>query len=139
VTIQDPIAALITFFESDTAVNTLTSGRIYGAESPFPEADNQARYMLVLRYAPGSIPEPDVDLFVPRVDFETYGATPLQAGTLYLALHEALKTLSRKVHNSTLLHGAIRRAGPLQQRDPNTHWPFIWSSWHVWVGEAAAS
>jgi hypothetical protein len=138
VTIQNPMSALVVFLEADTAVNTLTGGRIYGGESPVDQANAQPRYMLVMRFAPGSIPEPDVDLFVPRVDFECYGETVLQALTLYLATHEALKNLSRKVHNSTLLHGAIRRAGPLQQRDPRTHWPFVWSSWHVWVGEAAA-
>ncbi|KKN42558.1 hypothetical protein LCGC14_0712080 [marine sediment metagenome] len=138
-TIQDPIAALRTFLLADSAIAALAGTRIHGNESPVTEAGLQPRYMLVFRFAPGSIPEPDVPLFVPRIDFETYGETPYQAVTLYLALHDALKQLSRDVHNDTLLHGAIRQAGPLSQRDVNTHWPFVWSSWHVWVGEVSTA
>jgi len=138
VTIQDPIAALIAFLEADAPIVALVGTRIYGAESRVTEADNQPRYMLVVRTT-GGIAQGYVDMMVPRVDFECYGATPLQAFTLYLALHEALKNLSRDVHNSTLLHLANQTAGPAQTRDEDTHWPLVWSSWNVWVGEASAT
>ena len=137
-TIQAPIAALVVFFEADTAVNTLTEGRIYGAASRVTEADNQPRKMLVFRRM-GGIPQGYVDLSVPRVDFECYGETPFEAGTLWLAVQEALQNLSRDVHNNTLLHLANQTAGPVDDRNLETHWPFVWSSWNVWVGEAAAT
>lgn len=137
-TITDPIAALIAFFEADTAVNTLTEGRIHSSESPVVEADSQPRKMLVFRRM-GGIPQGYVDMSVPRVDFECYGATPYAANTLWLAVLEALKQLSRDVHNDTLLHLANQTAGPVDTRDIDTHWPLVWSSWNVWVGEVAVT
>ncbi len=137
-TIPDPITALIAFFEADTAVNTLTGGRIHGVESPVTEADNQPRKMLVFRMM-GGIPQGYVSLSVPRVDFECYGETPFQATRVWLAVLGALKKLARDVHNDTLLHLANQTAGPVQDRDLDTHWPFVWSSWHVWVGEISTA
>ena len=137
-TIQSPMVALVAFFEADSTVNTLTGGRIYGAESPVEEAINQPRYMLVFRWR-GGIPQGYVALSVPRVDIECYGETPYQAQVLHLAVQDALQKLARKVHNNTLLHIGNQTAGPSQTRDFETHWPLVWSSWNIWVGEVSTA
>jgi hypothetical protein len=137
-TIQDPITALVAFFEADTTVNTLTGGRIHGVESPVTEADNQPRKMLVFR-SMGGIPQGYVDMSVPRIDFECYGETHFEAGRVWLAVQEALQDLARQIHSDTLLHLANQTAGPVQDRDLRTHWPMVWSSWHVWVGEESTA
>jgi len=134
VTIQNPITSLITYLKADSGVAALASTRVYGAEEPYNEATNQARYAVVI-WPSGGRPEHYVALQPIRVDIECYGATQLQAHTLYLAVYEAMKNIAREDNSNCLLHTATQSGGPLTNRAPETHWPYTWSSWLVTAGE----
>lgn len=133
-TIQNPLSALQAYLKADTDVAALAGARIYVAENPYDEAENQPRYKVVM-WPTGGRPEHYVPLQPTRVDIECFGATQLQGYTLFLAVYEAMKTIAREDNSDTLLHVATQSAGPLTGRDETTHWPYTWSSWLVIAGE----
>lgn len=133
--IPNPLTALRTHLLSDAGVLALASTRIYAGELPKSEADNMPRSAMVATLAGGSGPASAVPIMYVTVDVSCYGATGLQATTLYLAMRAALRTLQRELFADSLLHSAVEIAGPLELRDPDTHWPFTWSSWRIIAGE----
>lgn len=133
--IPNPLTALRGHLLSDPDVLALAGTRIYAGELPKGEADNMPRYAVVATLAGGSGPASDVPVMYVTVDVTCYGATGLQATTLYLAARSALRTLRREMLSDSLLHSAVELSGPLELRDPDTHWPFTWSSWRVVAGE----
>jgi len=133
--IPNPLTALRSYLLSDPGALGLASTRIYAGELPKSEADNMPRYAVVATLAGGSGPASDVPIMYVTVDVSCYGATGLQATTLYLAVREALRTMRRDMLSDSLLHSAVELTGPLELRDPDTHWPFTWSSWRVVAGE----
>jgi len=54
-------------------------------------------------------------------------------------VYEALKGAAREEYSSALIHDAVQNGGPLQNRDPQTHWPYTWSSWRVLTGEESTA
>ena len=133
--IPNPLTALRSHLLDDPDLRTLTGPRIYAGELPKSEADNMPRYAVVATLAGGGGPASDVPIMYVTVDVTCYGATGLQATTLYLAARAALRTLRREMQSESLLHSAVELSGPLELRDPDTHWPFTWSSWRVVAGE----
>ena len=137
-TIVDPLAALIVYLKANAGVAALASTRIYGGELPQSEAEAQPRAAIVCHYT-GGVPENDVRIQRPRIDVTCYAATQMSASTLYLAVVEALKRMTRGSRNDTLLHTALQVGGPILDRDPDTHWPFCWSSWTLVSGEESTA
>ena len=133
-TTVDPLAALVAYLKADSAVAALASARVYGAELAPAEATSMPRHAVVC-YATGGQPEHYVKLQAPRVDVMCYGPTPYEAKRLYLTVYDALKGAEREEQTSALIHTALMNGGPLQNREPDTHWPFVWSSWTVTVSE----
>jgi hypothetical protein len=133
--IGNPLTALRAYLIADAGILTLASTRVYAGELPKTEADNMPRAALVARLAGGSGPASDVPALYVTVDVTCYGATGLQATALYLAAREALRGLKRDQLVDNVLHSAVELSGPLELRDPDTHWPLTWSSWRVIASE----
>jgi hypothetical protein len=127
----DPIDALVDYLRGCPDIRGLAIQRVYAREQPAVEAANMPRALIVLTPTGGASGNDTVSLQAPRVDVTCYGATPKAAYALYLAAWEALRDLSRKTCANTLLNSAVQGGGPLQGRDPDTHWPSCWSSWIV--------
>lgn len=136
--VPDPTAALVAYLRADTALYALVGARVYGAELPASEASHMPRAAVVVRDAGGMGARSEAPVWTPRVDVWCYGATPLEAKAVHLAVHAALRVLHRQVHAGALLHAASPGSGPHADRDPDTRWPLVWSSWTVIAGEEPA-
>ena len=136
----DPIGALVAYLKVDTAVATLASTRIYGAELPKSEIENASnpRAIVVVKQAGGGMLGLAYQQYGDiRADVACYGSTPFNASALYGAVYDALKELRREVYASTLLHWAQSSARGTQGRDPDLDWPVVFSSWQVLAAETS--
>lgn len=131
--IPDHIEALVTYLKLDADVTSVATARIFGGELPEGETPFMPRSAVVLLHAGGlgAIGSGVQRYGDVRVDVRTYGATPKLASDVWRAVHPALKNLLREVHAETLLHWAKPSGGPISLRDPDTHWPYVLSSWQV--------
>lgn len=125
--------ALVGYLRAAPGVNALASTRVYAAELPTVEAGDMARYAVVIVPTGGSGPASNIRELHPKVDVTCYGATPKLARMMWLTVAQALQDLSRALYAGCLLHSAIPLAGPIQTRNPETHWPLVWGSWMVLV------
>lgn len=131
----DTVDATIGYLLATGTVTALTSTRIWPSETPGSEAANMPRASVVVRWA-GSWPgQSEGALQMPAIDVVCYGATPKAARSVYLVVHAALRALKRKTYASALLHSARLTGGPVEGREPDTHWPMVWSSWTVLASE----
>jgi hypothetical protein len=137
--IPDHIEALVAFLKLDADVASVAASRVFGAELPESETSFMPRSAVVLLPAGGLTAIGDgVQRYGDvRVDVRAYGTTPKLANDVWRAVHPALKDLLREVHAETLLHWAKPSGGPISLRDPDTHWPFVLSSWQVFRSEVA--
>ena len=133
--IANPLTAVRSHLLNDADLRMLAGVRVYSGELPKTEASNMPRQAVVVTLAGGGGPASDVPIMQVVVDVTCYGASGLQATSLYLAVRSALRTLRREMLSDSLLHSAVEVSGPLELRDPDTHWPFTWSSWRVVAGE----
>lgn len=143
----DPLAAVRLVLSNDAAVAALTSTapaapRIYVAELPSPEG--MPRSAVVLVGSGGPRTTDTVRLGRVSFDVRAYGSTPYYARRVHWAVYEALKHLERVVVTvpgigATLLHGVIVDSNVLELRDPDTNWPFAFSSYTVLAAEALAA
>ena len=134
-TIANPLTAVRSHLLNDADLRTLASTRVYAGELPKSEADNMPRQSVVVTLAGGAGPASDVPIMQIVIDVTCYGATGLQATSLYLATRAALRTLRRDLAADSLLHSAVELSGPMELRDPDTDWPLTWSSWRVVASE----
>lgn len=136
----DPIYGLVGYLAADAGVSALVGTRVFGGELPRSENGSMPRQAVVVQPAGGGImglAYQDYGDF--RVDVSCYGATPLDAWALYLAVHSALKSLRREVSHSALLHWARPSSKGLSGRDTDTDWPLVISSWQVFAAEVTAA
>jgi hypothetical protein len=134
---EHPEVALIEFLKADSAVNTLTAGRIFGDELPANQIASMPRKCIVIEASGGaqSFGNAYQEYGDGRYDVRSYGETPYEAALVQRAIYRALKHLDRGVHAGLLLHWAKRSGGPLSLRDPDTSWPYRFESYQVLVGE----
>lgn len=125
--------SLVAYLRAAPGVTALAGVRVYPAELPTTEAVSMPRYAVVVVPLGGGGPASDVHALTPKIDITCYGATPKQARMLWLAVNAALRDLRRAVWAGCLLHSAVILAGPLQMRNPETHWPLAWGSWQMTV------
>jgi hypothetical protein len=131
----NPLTAVRALLLGDAGVLTLAGARVYAGELPKNQASLMPRQAVVVSYAGGGGPASDVPVMRPVIDVTCYGATGLQATTLYLAARAALRGLRREFLADSLLHSAVELSGPLEIRDPDTTWPYTWSSWRIIAGD----
>jgi hypothetical protein len=138
VTIVDPLGAVLDYLKADEEVAALVSARIYGHELPGKIAQGDPRYAIVGWYTAGDA-DAVVALQRPRIDVACYGPTALTATTLYWTVVECLKYRERGSTSDVLIHTIVQEGGPVQNRAPDNHWPFVWSSWRVTAGEESTA
>lgn len=135
--VPDYVEALRLFLLADENVAAAISGRGFGGEVPPAEDKHMPRAAFLIRQAggPQAIGSGYAKFGDQRVDVNCYGATPKSANDLYRTVYPALKQLRRQVIAECFLHWAIKGGGPTPLRDPDTDWPYVFSSWQVLVGE----
>lgn len=133
--IPNPLAGVVSYLVGVSAVYTATGGRVFGAELPRAQAPTMPQAAVVVTLAGGGGPASDAPELRVTCDVTCYGATPYLALELYLTVRAGLRALARDTWASTLLHSAVEVAGPMQLRDPEMRWPFVWSSWRVFASE----
>lgn len=135
----DILKALVDLMLADVPVAALVGTRVYGQEIPRSEASSTPRKLMILRYASGAGNNDYVELTEPAVDMICYGETPQAADQVRRAGHDVMKTLTRKVQSSVLLHRANQLNGPIPFRDPDTDAPASMNSYSVLAAEQAIS
>ena len=133
--IANPLTAVRAHLLNDAGVLSLAGVRVYAGELPKTDASAMPRQAVVVTLAGGGGPASDVPIMQIVIDVTCYGATGLQATSLYLAARSALRTLRRDLAADSLLHSAVELSGPMELRDPDTDWPLTWSSWRVIASE----
>lgn len=131
--VADPVAALVAHLR--TALAVATGGRVFAGTLPGSEASSMPRSGVLLRAAGGPAAPAHAPLVVMRVDVHAYGATPYAAMMVHWAAYAALRDLSRLTIAGTLIHSCMPETGPFSQRDPDTEWPEVVSSWRVTAAE----
>lgn len=134
-TIANPLTAIRAHLLDDADLRTLAGVRVYAGELPKKEADNMPRQAVVVTLVGGAGPASDVPIMQITIDVTCYGATGLQATSLYLATRAALRNVRRDMAADALLHSAVELSGPRELRDPDTDWPLTWSSWRIIASE----
>ncbi|MBS3927092.1 MAG: hypothetical protein KGZ65_00105 [Sphingomonadales bacterium] len=139
-TAPSPILALVEHLKADTTVAEEVGERVFGSELPEDECDSMPEASIVVKRAGGLdvIGQGFQEYGDIRVDVLCYAATPFLAEDLHLAVHPAMKQLRRTVYGDCVLHWARSSGGAIPLRDPDTDWPFTFSSWQVLVGELSA-
>lgn len=136
----DMIDALRRYLLADPDVSELVGTRVFGGELPSGQASSMPRHAVVIRYSGGgSLGGGHQEYSDKRVDVRCYGSTIYEADRLWRSVGPALQALQREVHADCLLHWARRGGGPIDLRDPDTDWPFIFSSWQVLSSDRVAA
>lgn len=115
--------------------------RVYGGGLPRALIDGGAQPAVAVRGAggSGSYGGGYQQYGDQRVDVLCYGETSREARTVYDIVCPVLKQMRRNRQGACLLHWANQAGGPLDLIDPDTDWPFVFSSWQVCVAEVAAT
>lgn len=142
------LGALIAYLTSDSTVNALVSGRIWGDEMPSSEAVSMPRKCVIINtvgqggYGRESRSEIAIDRRMK--DVRCYGETPYEAERLWNAVNLALKRLRRHLVTppsglgQVLLYSAVKVAGPTSRREPDSEWPIAFGTYNVMVADAVA-
>lgn len=134
-------AGVRAYLLSDSALNALVEGRIFGGELPAAQTKFMPRRALVIKgsggasLTGGSYVEHDTE----RLDLFAFGATPREAGLVMRPAALAMKRLKRSVHAGVLLHWARNAGGSSSGREPGTEWPRKFQSFQVHHGLVAVS
>ena len=133
ITIKRSSASLVTVLLADSQVQSLSSGRIFvpkldatAGDPPLGQEMPQA--CVVVRGTGGGSLGPGARSRVPwnitRLDIQCFGSTPFEASQLHWAVYDVLTALERTVADDVILHDATVTGGPIDDRDPDTDWPY---------------
>lgn len=119
----DLLLGVIEILKSDTAVMTLTGGKIYGEKIAREEVGNMPIKTIAVKSAGGFERNQTATTISRRFDIICYGDTDYEAGVLERAVYDALKAVERKSISGMLVHSATVSGGPVPYNDPDTGWP----------------
>ena len=135
----DALTALAHLMRADAAIAAIAPARVFRDE--LPEGETEATEIdpaVVVRYSGG----PRVGGYLPlsrdRLDVKCYGRTPREADDLHRAVHGYLKQLRRTTRDGAVIHSVSPAGGRLSTRDPDTDWPYVFSSWSMRAAEVSA-
>jgi hypothetical protein len=138
--IADPISALIAYLKADVALAAKVNNRVYAGELPEGRIASMPEQSVLIRTSGGGLlPQSYLQIHDVRVDIICYGQTPYAAFDSWRCVHGALKQMYRNVQGSTVLHWALTSGGPLTERQQDTEWPLVLSSWQVMFDERNAA
>ena len=136
----DPVAALVSYLETESTLQFLIEGRVFGEELPAVENAQMPRACIVVMASGGggNIGSSYQQFGDGRVDVRCYGPSTREAKRLANLVYVAIKTLKRTVEKSCLIHWARLAGGPIKLNDLDTDWPCFWMSWQLLAAEVAA-
>lgn len=138
----DYLAAFQGYLQGVSDVSSAVGTRVFVSEIPNSEEVNMPRACAVLAMGGGGLLL-NAGSYLPvgdrRLDVRCYGRTPYEAWQVYAAVHNALKFMTRTTVGGATLFWATLDAAEQSLRDPDVHWPFIFSSWQVLVADLPTS
>lgn len=129
---------LRTYLLTVSAITSLSSTRIFNEELPAAEAMSMPRTAVVLSAVAGPGSE-WLRTMVSRIDIRCYGATPLTARTLALAVYDALAWVTPRDMGTGRTYKVAPEFPPITGRDPDTTWPFALVSFLVTTSREPAA
>lgn len=144
----DVLPAIRLYLATDAAVAALvtlapSAARVYVGDLPGPEG--MPRNAVVISGSGGPQSLDYVRLNRSTFDVRAYGSSGYHARRVHYAVYEALKHLQRRVVTvpgigAVLIHTVVpATGGPLELRDPDTNWPFAFSTYRSLASEVLAA
>jgi hypothetical protein len=136
----DPVGALMAFLAADAGVAALVdAAHVYGGGIEQDDTPGMPFAAVVVNPSGGYGGGEGFNEFGRnRIDTICHGSTLSESWQVYLAVHAALKHLSREVVDGVLLHSAEPLSKGALGTDPETQWPTTLASWRVLSAEIAA-
>ena len=123
------MGALIRICQADPDVQRLVADRVYGGELDPMLNKSMPVASVVIRRSGGGALGPGARSYVPwrvqRTDFLCFGKTPREAGEVEDAIYQLIIQLTTTKVDNILVKSAVHSGGPLDNRDPDTDWPFV--------------
>lgn len=143
--IVDPLPGIIQCLKLNSDVDDLVAGRVYGEELPRDfvataeqSGNDSIPKAVVVSTTPGGYglgQRSTVGVVPFRIDLRCYGESPYQARRVHFQVSSVLKRAIGVDFNATRYYRFIPEISGMFARDPDTNWPFIYSSWDVWASE----
>lgn len=144
---KDPVPGILMALKANSAIAALVGTRVYGEELPRnlivgdEEAGNDSiPQAIVVSSATGGFglgQRSTIKVLPFRVDLKCYGETPYEARQVHYEVTSVLKRIIGKNFNGTRYYRFIPEIAAMYARDPDTDWPFVFSSYDVWASEFA--
>lgn len=131
--VADPVGAAVAILKAATPQPGALAGRVYGAELPIEEAEQQPRGAIVIR-ASGGVSltgASDAEHDTVRLDLFAYGPTPKVAADLCSWAALQFRRAQRVKAAHTLVHWIRPAGGYSSAREPETEWPRAFQSFQV--------
>ena len=132
---NDVITALRTFLTGQASVTALVADRIYGGRMPLVDQDSPPEGAILLRLSGGTPVGGFVHLQRPRVDVTFYAPTPARADAIRRVVHPLFRALEPQEISGTLVHAIEEEGGPVSGVEPDTNWPYVFTSWRILASE----
>lgn len=136
--IPNPLPRLRNYLLVDAATAALVGTRVYVARLPREDSAAMPRACVILNAAGGPGDAGLAPIGDTRIDARCYGATDMEAMTLYYAVREAFKHMPRAIYTGLLLHAVTIETGPLALQEPEVDWPLVLGTFRVTAAELAA-
>lgn len=127
----DAHSALRTYLIAASPLRTLLGGTyVYWPELPSSRAGDLKS--VVFRFS-GGTSSPYLPTQEARVNFRCYGATHVEAMTVYRALYDRLHAIQNVIVGDVGLYGAEEDVPGEPLEDPSTGWPFVFTVYTIRV------
>lgn len=135
------IGAIRQYLLSESEINTLVDGRVFGIEIPDTEANAMPRKCILINsVGTGNVNAGFGAYGNTLKDIRCYGETPYESARVYDAVKHYLKQLTRREVTPTgllpvLLYSAIPVSGSFTSREPDTDWPVTFGTYNIMISE----
>lgn len=124
--------ALRDYLIAASPLRTLLGGDyVYVPEIPGGDV-TMPRKAIAFRFN-GGLTFPTIRAQDARVNFRCYGATYLEAGSVYRALYDRLHDRQNFIVGDVGFHGAIEEVPGVPLEDPGTRWPYFFAVYSIRV------
>lgn len=141
--IPDVVAAIVAFLRATPSVTAVVGDHVYGGELPrdLPaDGTGMPTQCVVIQASPGgygAYRRSFIKAGHSRIDLRCYGPDPIGAMEVYRAIHPVLKHAPQFSQDGTLIYSINQEIGASALREPDTLWPFVFTSYDVFAAEEA--
>lgn len=139
--IADTLGELRNLLRAETAITDLVGQRVYVPKLPRSEMQTEPKKVIVIRPTGGAGgggagggQRGNIKVNTQRFDILCYGETDFEASRVARTVAGFFK-YSERVGSSAFLHWVNWAGGFVKGVDPDTEWPFIWTSYTVLSGD----